>query len=90
MASTMKSRYKRRILAGTRTLAGRKIDQALQLLLNAGIPVNALTAIGRDRIALALLSIANMKPETDWAEAAVHGDKSNWKLTFAASNQVPK
>jgi hypothetical protein len=87
MASTMKSRYKRRILAGTRTLAGRKIDQALQLLLNAGIPVNALTAIGRDRIALALLSIANMKPETDWAEAAVHGDKSNWKLT---SRQIIK
>jgi hypothetical protein len=53
----------------------------LELLLNAGIPVNSLTAIGRDRIALALLSIANLKPATPWSEAAIHGDGANWKLT---------
>jgi hypothetical protein len=81
MASTKKVRYKRSILAGTRTAAGRKISQTLELLSGAGIPVAGLTAVGRDRIALALLSIANMKPETPWAEAAVFGDAANWKLT---------
>jgi type II restriction enzyme len=40
-----------------------------------------MTLIGRDRIALALLSVANMKPETPWSEAAIHGDGGNWKLT---------
>lgn len=87
MASTKKPRYKRRILAGTRTLAGRKVDEALELLLKAGIPVASFTDIGRDRIALALLSIANMKPETRWSDAAIHGDDTNWKLT---SRQIIK
>src|SRR6185437_10596496 len=71
----------RHLLAGTRTAAGRKVDEAIALLTNAGIPVNSLTATGKDRIALALLSIANMKPETPWSEASVHGDGRNWKLT---------
>ena len=81
MASRKKPRHKRRILSGTRSLAGRKVDEALALLRNAGIPVESLTSIGKDRIALALLSIANMKPRTPWSEAAVHGDGANWKLT---------
>lgn len=81
MASTKKPRYTRRILAGTRSIAGRKVSEALKLLLNAGIPINSFTEVGRDRIALALLSIANMKPETPWREAAIHDDGSNWKLT---------
>jgi hypothetical protein len=81
MASKKKPRYIRKILAGTKTVAGRKIDQALQLLLNAGIPISSLTRVGKDRIALALLSIANMKPETPWSEAAIHGDSAGWKLT---------
>ncbi len=71
----------RHLLAGTGTAAGRKVDEAIALLTNAGIPVNSLTATGKDRIALALLSIANMKPETPWSEASVHGDGRNWKLT---------
>jgi hypothetical protein len=81
MAGTKKPRHKRRILAGTKSLAGRKVDETLKLLMNAGIPVGSLTAVGRDRIALALLSIANMKPGTPWSEAAIHGDGANWKLT---------
>ncbi len=81
MASTKKPRHKRRILAGTRSLAGLKVNEALELLRNAGIPVKPLTAIGKDRIALALLSIANMKSGTPWSEAAIHGDGGNWKLT---------
>jgi type II restriction enzyme len=81
MAGSKKPRHKRRILSGTRSLAGRKVDEALALLRNAGIPVGSLTSIGKDRIALALLSIANMKPRTPWSEAAVHGDGANWKLT---------
>lgn len=87
MAGTKKARYKRSILAGTRTLAGRKVDETLTLLRNAGIPIASFTAIGKDRIALALLSIANMKPETPWSEAAIHGDGANWKLT---SRQIIK
>jgi type II restriction enzyme len=81
MVGKKKTPHRRQILAGTRSLAGRKVDEALALLLNAGIPVGSLTAIGKDRIALALLSIANMKPGTPWSEAAVHGDGANWKLT---------
>src|ERR1035437_4586404 len=81
MVGKKKTRHRRRILAGTRTLAGRKVNEALELLSNAGIPINSLTAIGQDRIALALLSIANMKPGTPWREAAIHGDGANWKLT---------
>src|SRR5665213_331706 len=81
MAGKKEVRQKRSILAGTRSVAGRKVNEALELLLNAGIPVNSLTAIGKDRIALALLSIANMKPQTPWTEAAVHGDGADWKLT---------
>lgn len=81
MASSKEPRYKRSILAGTRSISGRKVSEALELLLSAGIPINSLTAVGRDRIALALLSIASMKPETPWSEAAVHGDGANWKLT---------
>ena len=87
MAGKKNLRYTRRILSGTRTLAGRKVDEALSLLLGAGIPVSSLTMVGRDRIALALLSIANMKPETPWREAAIHGDGTNWKLT---SRQIIK
>lgn len=81
MASTKKPRNTRRILAGTKSLAGRKVDEALKLLLSAGIPVGSLTEVGRDRIALALLSIANMKPQTPWSDAAIYGDGSGWKLT---------
>ena len=81
MAGKKKTPHRRQILAGTRSLAGRKVDEALTLLLNVGIPVGSLTAIGKDRIALALLSVANMKPGTPWSEAAVHGDGANWKLT---------
>lgn len=81
MAGKKKVRQRRRVLAGTRTIAGRKINEALELLSNARIPIHSLTGIGKDRIALALLSIAKMKPETPWREAAVHGDGANWKLT---------
>ena len=87
MATTKKVRHTRRILSGTRSFAGRKVDEALELLQNAGIPVNSFTAVGRDRIALVLLSIANMKPETPWNDAAIHGDSANWKLT---SRQIIK
>ena len=81
MASKKKARYTRVLLAGTRSLAGRKVDEALNLLAGSKHTVGSFTATGRDRIALALLSIANMKPETPWREAAVHGDGGNWKLT---------
>jgi hypothetical protein len=81
MPTIKKPRYKRRLLAGARSLAGRKVDEALKLLLTTGVPVGSLTATGRDRIALALLSIANMKPATPWTQAAIHGDGANWKLT---------
>jgi hypothetical protein len=84
MAGTKKPR---RILAGKLTLAGRKVDEALKLLAGAGVPVDSLTPIGRDRIALALLSIANMKPDTPWSDAAIHDDGANWRLT---SRQIIK
>ncbi len=75
------TRGARPILSGTKTRAGRKVDQTLALLASIGVPIAGMTPLRKDRIALALLSIANMKPDTDWASAAVHDDGSGWKLT---------
>lgn len=82
MAPSKRARLKRRpLLAGTRGKCGRRVDETLDLLSSLGVPVQSLTPIGRDRIALALLSIANIQPETPWNEAAIFEDASSWKLT---------
>jgi hypothetical protein len=68
-------------LISAKSLLGRRIREALLLLEKAGMPVADLTLRKQEKVALALFSIANMKPDTPWSEAAIHGDGSNWRLT---------
>lgn len=46
-----------------------KIEQALTLIRSVGIPVRDMTKRRRERVALALLAVARLKPETPWSEA---------------------
>ncbi len=46
-----------------------KIDQALTIIRSVGIPVRDLTPRRRERVALALLAVARLKPENLWNEA---------------------
>lgn len=46
-----------------------KIEQALTLIRSVGIPVRDMTQRRRERVALALLAVARLKPETPWLEA---------------------
>jgi hypothetical protein len=77
---TAKRTPKRRLLSGSRSAAGRKVDEALIALRSVGIPVDSLTAIERDRIALALLSISNIRPSDTWSNAGLAKDGSQWRL----------
>lgn len=46
-----------------------KIEQALTLIRSVGIPVRDMTQRRRARVALALLAVARLKPETPWDQA---------------------
>lgn len=48
----------------------RKISEAIQIVSAIGIPVKTMTRRRRERIALALLAAANLKPGTPWSDAA--------------------
>jgi len=76
----MKKTKSRQILAGTRTSAGRKVDQVLKMLESIEIPLRTLTTVERDRIALALLSIANITPATSWEKAGQGESGAKWRL----------
>lgn len=58
-----------------------QIKQALQLLQTIGIPIDGRTARQQQRMALALLAVARMKPSTPWAEAAVFEGAGSWTPT---------
>lgn len=59
----------------------KKIDEALKILRGLGVPVDGMTPRRRRRVALALLALANMKPDTPWKEASVFDGHDSWKLT---------
>jgi type II restriction enzyme len=40
-----------------------------------------LTPRRQERLALAFFAVANIKPDTPWSAAAVHGDGSEWRVT---------
>jgi DNA (cytosine-5)-methyltransferase 1 len=46
-----------------------KIEQALTLIRSVGISVRDMTSRRCERVALALLAVARLKPETPWSEA---------------------
>ena len=68
------------LLAG-KSRAAQRVRQALRLLKKAGVPVDTLTPRRKEKAALALFAIANMKPDTPWSDAAIHGDGKMWRLT---------
>jgi hypothetical protein len=79
--ATKTTKSARRLLAGTRTVRGRRVDEALLILSSIGIPIDSLTVVGKDRLALAFLAIANIRPDTAWADASVFTESTGWKLT---------
>jgi DNA (cytosine-5)-methyltransferase 1 len=58
-----------------------KIDEALHILKAIGIPVDGMTPRRKDRLALALLAVANIKPDNNWSEAACWKGEGSWSLT---------
>ncbi len=65
---------------GRQATIKKRIDEALQILSSVGIAAGE-SPRRRQRVALALLALANMKPETPWKDAAVFEGPSSWKLT---------
>jgi type II restriction enzyme len=62
-------------------LVEKKIKEATEILRKIGIPVDGMAARRQHRIALALLALANMRPDTPWEEASVFEGPESWKLT---------
>jgi type II restriction enzyme len=60
-------------------LIAEKKRQALEIISAVGIPLPEQPR-RRERMALALLAVVNVKPETPWKDAAVFGDSRNWKI----------
>lgn len=61
-----------------------KLEEAIDLISLLGIPIKAKSKRRQELMALALLAVANMKPNTPWKEAAIFdtaNPKSSWKLT---------
>jgi hypothetical protein len=61
--------------------AERKLREALELLSKVGVPLEGMTPRRQRRVALALLALANMKPETRWLDASVFDGPNSWKLS---------
>ena len=49
--------------------ASEKIEQALTILRSVGVPVRKLTKRRQERVALALLAVGNLLPDTPWPKA---------------------
>jgi hypothetical protein len=59
----------------------RKIDEALKIITSLGIPTGDMRPRRKERITLALLATANLKPDTPWIEAACWEGRGSWALT---------
>ncbi len=57
-----------------------KIEEALRILASIGIPVADMPARRKERIALALLAAASLKPDTPWKDAACWEGRGSWAL----------
>ncbi len=58
-----------------------KVDEALRILKAIGIPVDSMTRRRKDRLALTLLAVANIKPNTSWSDATCWKGQGSWSLT---------
>ena len=59
----------------------RKKEEAMKIIASLGIPIGRMPPRRRERIALALLATANLKPDTPWIEAACWEGKGSWALS---------
>jgi len=62
-------------------LVEKRIKEATEILQKIGVPIVGMTARRQRRLALALLALANMKPDTTWELASVFEGPASWKLT---------
>ena len=58
-----------------------KVEQALNIARFVGIPVRDMTKRRRERMAKALLAVAGVMPDMQWAEATSHFDRTAKPLT---------
>jgi hypothetical protein len=58
-----------------------RVADAIKLLTDAGLPMEAMTARRQRRMALALLAIANMTPRKAWTDAAIFEGEDSHHLT---------
>lgn len=58
-----------------------KVDEALRIFKAIGIPVDSMTRRRKDRLALTLLAVANIKPNSSWSEAVCWKGQGSWSLT---------
>ncbi len=69
-----KERRKNRAQAG-------KLAEAMTILSAIGVPVDSMTERRKERVALALLAAANLKPDTPWIEAVCWEGEGSWSPT---------
>ncbi|MGD2183606.1 BsuBI/PstI family type II restriction endonuclease [Lusitaniella coriacea] len=58
-----------------------KKEQALNIIRNIGIPVRDMTPRRRERVVLALLAVARLKPEMPWSQARSYFDNGPTPMT---------
>ena len=58
-----------------------KKEQSLNIIRSIGIPVRELTPRRRERLALALLAVAHIKPQTPWSKAQSYCDNGPRPVT---------
>ena len=64
--------------------AQKRVSEAKKILVAAGVPLgeNELaTSRRQDRLALALLAVANIKPGSTWSQASIHGDENRRSIS---------
>jgi type II restriction enzyme len=62
-------------------LVEKRIKEATEIPRKIGLPIDGMTVRRQRRLALALLALANMRPDTPWKEASVFEGPASWKLT---------
>ncbi|MBN2239059.1 MAG: hypothetical protein JW712_04745 [Dehalococcoidales bacterium] len=58
-----------------------KKAEAITILTSIGIPINGLTKRRQERLALTLLAVGNIKPDTPWKETAIYESTDSWALS---------
>ena len=58
-----------------------KVEQALNIFKQVGVPVRGMTPRRRERVAKALLAVAGVLPDMNWSEATSHFDGTAKPLT---------